>query len=179
MLEKHYADLRAAFESEIYKHWDEDATLSPPKTRPPSTTSQPSEQVLGLELLAMENGHPVFPSEVLLSKFKEGSPEQEEVKKMEKTFRDLYAAAPGRRNSAGGQPQGNRASGQCDFSIDGGQQPIDVGRDLDLPCVPVDEVPTQRLVLPTWCQLPFDMDRAAVNSDVCSKFRMVQKVMPL
>ena len=58
--EKNHADLRAAFESEIYKHWDEDATLSPPKTRPPSTASQPSQQQLGLELLAMENGAPVF-----------------------------------------------------------------------------------------------------------------------
>lgn len=87
---------------------------------------------------------------------------------MEKTFRDLYAAAAtGRRNSAGGQPQGNRASGQCDFSIDSGQQPIDVSRDLDLPCVPVGEVPTQRLVWPTWCQLPYsplDFRRLLKNS---------------
>ena len=79
MKEKHYADLRAAFESEIYKHWDEDATLSPPKTRPPSTTSQPSEQVLGLELLAMENGHPVFPSEGGISGTRGGEEDGEDL----------------------------------------------------------------------------------------------------
>lgn len=151
--EKNHADLRAAFESEIYKHWDEDATLSPPKTRPPSTASQPSQQQLGLELLAMENGAPVFPSQVLLSKFKEGSPEQEEVKKMEKTFHEKYAPpTQSRRNSTSGQ-QGHRASGQCDFSIDNGQRPIDVSREVDLPTVPVSEVPAERCSfqdVPSW-----------------------------
>ena len=56
---------------------------------------------------------------------------------MEKTFHEKYAPpTQSRRNSTSGQ-QGHRASGQCDFSIDNGQRPIDVSREVDLPTVPV------------------------------------------
>ncbi len=148
--EKHFADLRTAFESEIYNHWDDDTNLSPPKQRPPTTTRQLDQQSLGLELIALHGGHPVFPADVIIAKFRSGSPEQEAVKELQATFEAIFP--PRRESRSRSTPTvgaTGRATGQCDFSIENGEEPLDVTRVLDVACVPIAEVPSspQRLVV--------------------------------
>ncbi|CAK9008254.1 FO synthase subunit 1 [Durusdinium trenchii] len=146
--EKNHAELRSAFESEIYKYWDNHGTLSPPKTRPPTTTRTVDTESLGLEMIAMDNSTPVFPLEVVLSRFRSsGAAEQEEVKKMQARFHEVYPPPQPTGPGTNQRPASTtiRASGQCDFSIDDGRQPLDVSRMLDLLCVPVGEVPAARL----------------------------------
>ena len=145
--EKNHAELRSAFESEIYKYWDNHGTLSPPKTRPPTTTRTVDTESLGLEMIAMDNSTPVFPLEVVLSRFRSsGAAEQEEVKKMQARFHEVYPPPQPTGPGTNQRPASTtiRASGQCDFSIDDGRQPLDVSRMLDLLCVPVGEVPAAR-----------------------------------
>lgn len=149
--EKHFTDLRTAFESEIYNHWDNDTNLSPPKQRPPTaTTRELDQQGLGLELIAMHGGHPVFPADVIMGKFRAGSPEQEGVKELQTKFEELYPPRNTSRSRPAATVQGaNRATGHCDFSIENGEVPLDVTRILDVECVPIAEVPAspQRLLV--------------------------------
>lgn len=143
--EKYHAELRAAFESEIYQNWDNDTSLSPPRTRPPTTTRPVDPQSLGLELIAMDNGSPLFPLEVLLGRFRSGSVEQDEVKKLQQKFEEMFPPDQNQRSRRTSSSTGaNRASGQCDFSVDGGRQPVNVWQDLEISCVPIDEVPGER-----------------------------------
>ena len=139
---KVYSELRAFFESEVYKHWDSDSSLSPPKTRPgPPTERRIDVAGLGLEVSAMQNQQPVFPTDVLLGRFKQGSPEQDKIKKLKEEFEALFPAAaePTQRNVD------RRVGGQCDFSIENGARPIDVSDILDVRCMPVAEAPSERL----------------------------------
>ena len=93
----------------------------------------------------MDNGSPVFPLEVLLGRFRSGSVEQEEVKKLQKTFEEMYPSDQNQRSRRTSSSAGvNRASGLCDFSVDGGRQPVNVWQDLEISCVPVGEVPAER-----------------------------------
>eukprot|EP00434_Breviolum_minutum_P027937 symbB.v1.2.024718.t1/scaffold2362.1/size81346/1 len=108
------------------------------------------QQGLGLELIAMHGGHPVFPADVIMGKFRAGSPEQEGVKELQTKFEELYPPRNTSRSRPAATVQGaNRATGHCDFSIENGEVPLDVTRILDVECVPIAEVPasSQRLLV--------------------------------
>ena len=81
----------------------------------------------------------------MLGRFRSGSAEQEEVKKLQQKFEEMFPPDQNERSRKASPTTGaNRASGLCDFSIDGGRQPVNVWKDLEILCVPVDQVPGER-----------------------------------
>lgn len=144
-------DSRAAFSSKIYQEWDKDTSLSPAKTRPPSQMVEvPSSQALGLQLVAMDGGQPVFPLQTLVRRFAEGSPEIEAVKLMKATFDKTFpeaarAALKASSKTGAGSPGPNRAQGSCDYTVDGGAEPLDPSRVLDLRYQPMAEFTAEKL----------------------------------
>ena len=107
----------------------------------------PSSQSLGLQLLAMEGGQPVFPFQTLSRRFTEGSQEIEAVKLMKATFDQTFPAAAKAASKApsksGVGP--DRAQGSCDYTVDGGAEPLDPSRLLDLPYQPLAEFAAEKL----------------------------------
>lgn len=84
----------------------------------------------------MQDGQPVFPEKVLLERFSEGSEYQAEIKKMHKAFKEQYGHRIPSPAPSSGHGDGARASGVCDYSIEG-PRPIDTARNCKLPCVPI------------------------------------------
>ena len=141
--DKYHAELNAALESQVYSHWDDDTSLSPPKQRP-VTERRIDVESMGLELIPMQDNHPIFPTDVLLNRFQEGSAEHDAIKQLKAEFESKFPPAVTNRSQQQRPPPG-RATGQCDFSIDSGARPLDTGRDVDLQAVPIAECPTERL----------------------------------
>ncbi|CAE7224453.1 cofG, partial [Symbiodinium sp. CCMP2592] len=105
-------DVQSEMFSMAYSHWD-GSSLSPPMSRPG------------------------WPTDVL-SKFLPGSKEHEHISKIKHDFEVLCPAAdvaPPAASSA--NPA--RAQGSPDFSVDGGKQPLDVTRLLDLQMIANDD----------------------------------------
>ena len=136
------ADLRSAFESAVYDHWDEHPTLAPPRERP--TTAPSTRPDLGLEVLSMLGMHPIFPAEVLLNRFSEGSEERTLVKKLQKEFEDIYPPpAPG-TNTQTQNSSSLSMSADCDFSD--GHLPINPRKNIELQCIPISDFRAERLL---------------------------------
>ncbi|CAK9116298.1 unnamed protein product [Durusdinium trenchii] len=134
------ADLRSAFESAVYDHWDEHPTLAPPRERP--TTAPSTRPDLGLEVLSMQGMHPIFPAEVLLNRFSEGSEERTLVKKLQKEFEDIYPPpAPG-TNTQTQNSSSLSMSADCDFSD--GHLPINPRKNIELQCIPISDFRAER-----------------------------------
>ncbi|CAK9072657.1 unnamed protein product, partial [Durusdinium trenchii] len=118
----------------VYKGWDE-SSAAPAKTRPPD--EQESKPPPELQILAFEGGRAVWPRP-LLSRFDPGTEEHSMMAAKKAEFDAAFPQsaaetrnpAPGRTS---GQPQ--RAGGLCDFSIDGGLEPLDVQREISLAAV--------------------------------------------
>ncbi|CAK9024496.1 FO synthase subunit 1, partial [Durusdinium trenchii] len=131
-------------ESKIFQHWD-GLSSSPSKTRP---KSQPSRLVSGLTLISCTEQGPMWPSS-LNSKFAAGSPEAKELETLMKEFNTEFPP-PSNTNTSSGTTATTpasttqRASGQPDFSVDGGKEPLDVTRVVDL-LVEAPPPPDQRL----------------------------------
>ena len=113
--------------------------IAPPKERPPTTTADPTAESLGLQLIALVRGKPVFPLAVLQGRFSEGSFEQAEIIALQKEFEDQFgqtsAAAPGRVN---------RTDAQCDYTIDEGLRPLDCTRVASLRSIPISELTAEK-----------------------------------
>ena len=98
-------------------------------------------------LLSWSNGAPSFP-ERLLSKFAEGTQSHLEVAAMKKELLQEFPDSC-RRPAASEQPGGGRtaarATGRPDYSIDGGQQPLDTARLIDKEHIPTSAFTATRL----------------------------------
>ena len=83
----------------------------------------------------------VFPCwpDVILSKFHESTEEHKTLLKMktafEREFQVSQRNANANTNRVTSSTQGNRCSGVCDYTVDGGKEPLDVQRVIDLPHV--------------------------------------------
>ena len=124
-------DIKNELEAMVYKHWDA-SPAAPPRARPVGPQPDPS-----LSLLAWNNGVASFPTSYL-QKLTEGSEAHQAMLDLQK---QLVAEFP---NSNISQPTGvrrttaapARAAGRPDFSIDGGVEPLDVTRMVDLEHAP-------------------------------------------
>ena len=110
----------------VFQHWD-DMASSPAKTRPKAQTDQSVE---GLTLLSCTAAGPVWPA-TLTGKFPAESAEHKELMELKQTFEKEFPP----QVEGGGAPtvrKTMRVTGQPDFSIDGGREPIDLARVVDL-----------------------------------------------
>ena len=128
---------------------DNNLDIAPPKERPPTSTAVPTSEALGLSLVLLKNGKPLFPLSVLQARFNEGSEERAEIAALQAEFeKEFGGTSPG--STKGGDA--HRASALCDFSIDEGLRPLDCKRVVDLPAKPIsdfsDERPVGRNVFP-------------------------------
>ena len=135
---ENFKDASSAIRDMIYRAWDASAE-APPKQRPDSDVSS-DRAAPNLQILAWQNGQPVFP-EPLMNRFGEETVEFQEVKKLQSKFLELF---PATEAVAPGPVVPGRASGTCDFSIDGNLEPLDFDRDVELVMVANDQVQEPR-----------------------------------
>ena len=129
------------FLNHVYPCEDNNAD-SPPKERPPTSTAAPTAETMGLSLVALTRGKPTFPLSVLLGRFQNDSPEQEEVKQLQKQFLEEFGEAgdPTARTTTP-----SRAHGVCDYTVDEGLKPLDTSRTVNLTAIPVASFTGERL----------------------------------
>lgn len=121
----------AEIESKVYTRWD-GLPLSPAQTR---TRPAQSMAVQGLDVISCIDSGPVWP-ESLDSKFPSGTPEHKALGEVKSRFLEEFPTArPAHAASSttpSTVPTALRVSGQPDFSLEGGQEPLDLTRELDL-----------------------------------------------
>lgn len=128
----------AAIRNMVYKEWDANPD-SPPKQRVrPETVADTTPD---LEMLAWSGNAPNFP-DALLTRFPENSDEYRKVHDLRQRFKEQFPTAS-QPSAADGR--GGRVGGLCDYSIDGGKEPLDVRRQIDLPAVAVGDMTLARL----------------------------------
>ena len=118
----------ADLKSEVYEHWDNDTSLSPPKTRPAREHAQQAPPP-ALDILAWSNSLPCFPA-ALLNRFAEGTSEALKIAELKAQFDAKFPQSNQPRPANGG---GGRAGGVCDYTIDNNLEPLDYARMIDLP----------------------------------------------
>ncbi len=84
-----------------------------------------------LNFLCWSGGAPSFP-ESALTKFAEGTPSHNAVKDMKKQLLDEFPNSTVTPTARGQQQVSVRATGRPDYSIDGGKEPVDPSRLLDM-----------------------------------------------
>ena len=144
--------MQRELESLVFRHWD-DLSSSPPKQRPRSEAAA-DWNVEGLVLLSCTRSGPVWP-EHLDSKFAANSSEAREIQELKQSFLSEFPATsePGQASATGAGAGGPtlRATGQPDFSVDGGREPLDVSRVVDClvepPPAPADRLGVLKIVL--------------------------------
>lgn len=123
VLRPEQSDVPQLVHQKVFAHWDTSKS-SPPKQRPREERDDPH-----LSVLAWQSGAVVWP-EPLASKFSPDTPEHQELNKIRAELEALWPAATA--PAATTTPQAVRAGGTCDFSIDGGAQPVDAAREVDM-----------------------------------------------
>ena len=111
----------------VYKWWDENPS-SPPKAREREPLPDPQ-----LQLLAWQDHTCLFPA-ALYHKFAAGTAGHKRLKELQAELEQIFpppAAVPGSSTRV----IIPRAGGRPDFSIEGGQRPLDVSREIDLPVI--------------------------------------------
>ncbi|CAK9079952.1 FO synthase subunit 1, partial [Durusdinium trenchii] len=134
-LNKDQKDVVTSITERLYQFWDASKS-APPKTR--QRQAQPQEQV-ALSVLAWDRGVPKWPSS-LSDKFAVGTPQYLVLQDLKQQFEQLYPQSTTQPTAPENSAVPPRASGQCDFSIDEGRQPMDVHRVVDLAPVATDEI---------------------------------------
>ena len=142
---------------------DSDRNLSPPAERPPSTTADPSAETMGLKIIAVSRGKPVFPTSVMMDRFEAGSFEQNEVQKLKEAFEAEFGAE--NANQSSNPATTTRANAPCDYSVDEGLRPLDTARTVELRCLPLSQLTDDRLVpvesgasfFSRWVTIPFSI----------------------
>lgn len=122
----------------VYKFWDQ-SDFSPPQQRP---REESGPVIPDLQILGFHAGKPFWPA-LISEKFEENTAEHEAMMAIKKKFEEMFPPAPaevtGRTTPAPG-----RAGGQCDFTVDEGQEPLDVNRMIDLEAVKNEHFTDQR-----------------------------------
>ena len=129
----------SALRNMTYKEWDGNPEKSPPKTRV-RDNGGPTSQPPALEILAWSDNAPRFP-DVLVARFPQGTVENQKIMEMHEKFKEHF---PESSQPAPVDPQGGRVGGLCDYTVDGGKQPLDPDRDIDLCFVQASELPESR-----------------------------------
>lgn len=129
--EKQVQRARKLFRDYIYKKWD-GMPGSPPAARPPDENE--GVKAPELSVLAWENGCPLWPS-TLSTRFEESTPEHAKILAVKKEFDEAFpeTSRPVKIKNSGTTP--SRAGGFCDYSVDGGKQPLKTTREIDLKVV--------------------------------------------
>lgn len=143
-LREHQKDVIASIESTVFTHWDS-LPSSPPKTR---ARAESRINVSGLQLLSCDSaGRPGFPDHVM-GKFAPGSAQHKKLCEIKEAFQREFPASAGRDGGAVTTPGTvPRASGECDFSIDDGKEPLSVERVVELSYLPSPPEPADRTVV--------------------------------
>ena len=152
--------VQVELETLVFKHWD-GLSSSPAKIRPKPAVDMSVE---GLALVSSTASGPTWPSS-LLQKFAPDSAEAKELEGMKCQFeKEFPPVEPSpQTSSAANTAKLRRVGGQCDFSIEGGKEPIDVTRQVDL-CVEAPPEPGDRCLS---CQN--FMFQALLRSNVVAK----------
>ena len=129
LMDKEGKDAEQALQERIYSSWDGDPS-SPAKSRPRDPVPDPSLQILG-----WQDSQPFFP-ESLIQKFAAGTHASKKVLEMRDKLQAMFPHST--PVVAGGRATvvAPRASGRPDFTIEGGQEPIDPARCVDLAVIP-------------------------------------------
>ena len=117
-------DVKLAIEKDTYTHWDQNPT-SPPMQRTRERLPDPT-----LSMLQWTGEAATFP-ETILQKFAEGTAHHAALLKIKADVEEMYPP-PRVRRSSSGRVAVPRAGGRPDYSIEGGAQPIDVTREVDM-----------------------------------------------
>eukprot|EP00438_Fugacium_kawagutii_P011614 Skav216070 [mRNA] locus=scaffold389:183362:184141:- [translate_table: standard] len=129
LFEKEGKEAEQLLQEKVYKSWDSDPH-SPPSTRPRDPLPDPNLQILGWQEQA-----PFFP-ESLVQKFAQGTAGHKRVLEMKSELESAIPTAASTSGAAGGsvrvQP---RAGGRPDYTVEGGAQPLDPHRCVDLPLI--------------------------------------------
>ena len=143
-LRDHQKDVLASIESTVFAHWDNLPT-SPPKQR---AREDSTINVTGLQLLSCDSaGRPGFPEHVF-SKFVPGTNQHKKMTEIKEAFLREFPQGTAGSGSGATQPPGGtrpRASGQCDFTIDEGKEPLSIEREVDLSSLAPPD-PSERIV---------------------------------
>ena len=145
LFEKDGKDAEQSMQERVYNHWD-NSPSSPAKVRPRDAVPDPV-----LQVLAWQDSTAYFP-ESLLQKFATGTASHKKVLEMKESLESLFP--PPARVTVEGRSVSvpPRATGRPDFTIEGGLQPIDPTRCVDLQILPVNSFNEPRLG--GWCSLP-------------------------
>lgn len=134
-----FQEIVKALRSTVYEFWD-GSPHAPPKQRPQDADgglNQPPE----LQVLAFQNGHPVWP-EVLNDRFPEGTSERKALTEKRDEFLSKFPVTPESRTTTPGAAP--RAGGLCDFTIDNGASPADVSKQVSFPAVSESDFSVER-----------------------------------
>lgn len=97
-----------------------------------------------LEILAWQSSAPVWP-ELLDSRFEPETGEYKALQAKRDAFLQRFPPAKNARPAGGtARGQAGRVGGMCDYAVDAGAQPLDVGRDLSVAAVPDDDFSESR-----------------------------------
>lgn len=122
----------------VYKHWDT-SPAAPPKNRPAEESV--AETQPNLQLLAWVNGSPVWPA-ALTTRFVQGSEEHRLMSEKQLEFEKAFPTAT--PIAASGTSEPGRTGGLCDYSVDGGECPLDPTRELSLSVVTAEQFQESR-----------------------------------
>ena len=143
MFEKDGQEADAALQKIIYDLWDADPE-SPPKRREREDLPDPH-----LEVLAWSNGVYRFP-ESLFNKFTPGTKSYVELTELKEEVLKVCPEAAQAETGPSGVSTAPRAGGKPDFTIEGGKEPLDVTRDVDLPIISAADFNFSRPGLSSW-----------------------------
>ena len=134
--------LQEGIQSQVYNRWDA-SDSSPPRDRPrPERRANPLDQ-LQLEVLAVNRGVPCWP-DIILSKFHESTEEYQTLLQMKTEFeREFQVSQRNTNTTPVSSTQRNRCNGVCDYSVDGGKEPLDVQRFIDLEHVSLESLASE------------------------------------
>ena len=140
-------DITSCVRSKIFEHWDQSKD-APPPTRQKTESEKPAAPELGA--LAWQDDHAIFP-DILLTRFPEGTEEHAKIEEKKVAFDTEFPYKdPQPQPATGGGAR--RVGGYCDFTIDGGKQPLDTERLLELPAVKDADFTEKRLALRSFSQ---------------------------
>ena len=126
IIQEHQKDVISIIETDVFQKWDGLST-SPPKRRP---QQERVTVITGMSLLSVDSaGQPGWPRHIM-EKFDVQSEQYAALSKLKTPFEAEFPPQQQQSNlAARGQP---RVSGVCDFSIEGGAEPLDCERVVDL-----------------------------------------------
>ena len=140
VVSRNFTDLQAVLQSKCYDSWDV-SPEAPPKHRPQNAAATPERPSLQVLAFNPRRNIPVWP-DALAARLGDG-PEMVALNQLRSDFeREFGSSTP---DSGGASSAGiGRVSGQCDFTIHDGKQPLDFNRCIDPAYVAIAAAPSER-----------------------------------